>query len=73
MTNEPKPAECWGLYDAIGRLMQTAHSRDAYSELIETIERNGWTIRRVRVEPIDNELHRGDELTPGQGPHGDPE
>ena len=67
MTNqvEPQPQECWGLYDASGKLLGTARNEGEARRLAmnENPARHGWiwpqikaalgwSIRRVRVEPV---------------------
>lgn len=53
---EPKPQECWGLYDASGELRDLAIEREALRRVwtLGGVRRfpDNYTIRRVRVEPL---------------------
>ena len=58
-TSLPAAKECWGLYDASGALSGVRPHRDDLilvrnMHRIEGNDVTGWTIRRVRVEPMDD-------------------
>lgn len=55
MTDDPKPTEVWGLYDANGKLRETTYIDDLANWWAHEVipDNDGWTIRRVRVEPGD--------------------
>lgn len=56
---KPKPQECWGLYDASGKLVDLNLFREELVEVrfdeqgLEDALLAGWTIRRVTVTPSD--------------------
>lgn len=57
----PAAQECWGLYDASGNLMDADCDKD-YLRVLWNMDGGdlsrfaGWTIRRVRVEPVTEDL-----------------